>query len=77
MMIITEKHVQYLGFDYDSHAEEYSLWCAKNVYVNATFLPSGDFFITIQVHQATAHLSHIKTEYALDRLIKSLSAPQL
>lgn len=73
MIKLTEKHIQYLGFDYDSHDEEYSLWCAKNVYVNATFLPCGDFFITIQVHQATALLSHIKTEYQLDKLLNSLS----
>lgn len=77
MIAITEKHIQQLGFDYDSHEEEYSLWCAKNLYINITFITGGDFFITIQVHQSKADLSHVRTEYALDKLINSLLDPGL
>lgn len=76
MITLTEEYIQSLGFDYDRYEEEYSMWCAKNIYVNITFLPDGDFFVTLQVHQATAHLSHVKTQYALDKVINSLSAPK-
>lgn len=74
MNILTEKHIQQLGFDYDSHYGEYSLWCAKNLHINITFPDCGNFFVEIQVHEAKTDLSHIKTEYALDKLIKSLTA---
>lgn len=77
MIKLTEEHIRYLGFDYDSHEQEYSLYCTKNVHINITFLPNGDFFITLQVHQAKADLIHIRTEYALDKLIKSLTPIQL
>ena len=74
MITLTEKHIQSLGFDYDEYEQEYSLWCSKDIYVNITFVSCDDFFVTLQVHQATALLSHIKTEYQLDKLINSLTS---
>lgn len=74
MSRITEKYVQGLKFNYDKREEEYSIWCAKNIYLNITFIESGDYFVKLQVHQATAHLSHINSTDQLNVLIKALTA---
>lgn len=72
MIKLTEDRIKRLGFNYDNYSEEYSLWLAKNTYVNITFIEDEDFFVTLQIHQSTVSLGHIRTEYQLDKLINAI-----
>ena len=72
MTVITEQYIKDLGFYYDEYEQEYELYCSKNIYINVAF-SDDDFWVILQVHQATAHLSHIKTIQELGDLIDVLS----
>ena len=77
MYNITEQFLQESGFQYDEREEQYRKDCCKYLFITAKYYSTYECYFWLELHGATASLSHITTQKQLKDLVKALSGEEI